>query len=130
MNIKSGLSWGNSSQWRSLTDSFLKAKKQNKLHTECYLGACYGTQKSTIRRDFINIICGRNFWRLISGEDDFYKILLDNIRKRSQSKNQYTMEMQNIEKRLINEFKENYCIKGKINWERIIELNSENIILD
>ena len=134
VSVKSGLNWGNSSQWKALESNFkatMKVLKQSKhaKNVECILGISYGKQKRSYRRGIILQICGQDFWYTISGEKEFYTKIIKPLghqakklntgfnTKKAQIINKFTKE-------LLNEFCDN---KGKILWEDLVKFNSGNL---
>jgi hypothetical protein len=134
VTIKSGLNWGNSSQWSRLDQDFqnavkvLKQSRQVK-HIECILGVSYGSAKTTVRKGLITQVCGQSFWYLISGVESFYKEIIEPIGYKAKEHNEFFNEKKaEVINRFTKEFIAEFCDnKGKINWEKLIEFNSGNL---
>src|SRR3989344_909565 len=65
VSVKSGLNWGNSSQWKALEHDFKIARqvfsqRRDKMHIETILGVCYGRAKTTTRKSIIKQVVGQN----------------------------------------------------------------------
>lgn len=76
--VKSGLNWGNSSQWGKLRTDFERASRvlnqsKSTKNVKCILGACYGNAKDTLKGGIINQKAGQSFWYSISGNIAFHR---------------------------------------------------------
>jgi len=134
ISVKSGLNWGNSSQWKSLKSDFENAVKvlKQSSHTkqvQPILGICYGKAKTTLKRGIILQVCGQNFWYLMSGDDDFYTDIIEPIGyKADQLTNSFNEKKSELINKFTLEFIKEFCNKnGKINWDEIVTFNSGNL---
>ena len=134
VSIKSGTSWGNSSQIRKQEENFQKAiavMKQShlSLNVQPVLGICYGKTRTTFLRGYMKVV-GQNFWSLISGNKDLYTDIVEPLGYRAKEHNEKFAEEKN---RVINlftkEFIDKYCDNGVINWQKLVEFNSGNLKL-
>lgn len=131
VSIKSGPNWGNSSQIAKMRDYFRKAKKTLGTNTSkaakviAVNGCCYGSTPSEDRGDYLKL-CGKNFWTLISGDDQLYQKLIPLIGDESGGRNsRFDLEYEKALARLTTEFREKYCNqRGDILWEKVTELSS------
>lgn len=77
VSIKSGPSWGNSSQIRKMKDDFRRAKKTlrtntgRRTHIITVNGCCYGRDNHPDKGDYFKY-CGQRFWEFISGKESLY----------------------------------------------------------
>jgi hypothetical protein len=131
--LKSGENWGNSRQWAALENDCKNALKtwstsQNKEEARCILGVCYGKSKTSLKRGVITQISGQNFWYMISGQENFYKDIVEPIGYKAKEQNQYFNDRKaHLVNRLTREFTNEFCDElGKILWDKIVELNSGN----
>lgn len=127
--IKSGPNWGNSQQIARLHDNFKKAKRilstsRGVKNVVAVNGCCYG-RKYHDNGVYI-IICGKKFWELISEDDRMFIDIIKPLEYRAKKKNEEFLEAYDV---VINKFTEKflleYCERGKINWEKIVRLNSD-----
>ncbi|RPI18101.1 MAG: cytosolic protein [Ignavibacteriae bacterium] len=127
--IKSGPNWSNSQQISRLRDNFKKAKKILQTNTGlmnvvAVNGCCYGKDNCD-KGDYLKI-CGKEFWALISGDDNMFIDIIKPLEHKAKQKNELFYESYSV---VINNFTEefirDFCDKGKINWEKIVRLNSE-----
>ena len=132
ISIKSGPNWGNSAQQRKQEEDFktaVKVLKQSNLmlNVQPTLGICYGKVKTTHLRNYLKVV-GQNFWYLISGNEDLYTDIIEPLGYRARKHND---DFQKEKERLINiftnEFMQDFCDKGEINWKRLVEFNSGNL---
>ena len=134
VTVKSGLNWGNSSQWKALEEDFKRAIKVLKQsshvkNVECVLGISYGKSKTTIKRGIILQICGQSFWYMISGNKSFYQDIVEPIGHKAKELNEsFNMKKAQLINRLTKEFLNDFCTAdGKILWEKVVKYNSENL---
>lgn len=137
VTLKSGLNWGNSSQWKALEADFKSAMTilKQSLHVtsiNCILGICYGKAKTTTKRGIIQQVCGQNFWYMITGKELFYKEIIEPLGYRAKESNEsFERRKAEIINRLTGEFIDDFCDQsGKILWEKIVEFNSGNMTYD
>jgi len=129
LSIKSGPNWGNSSQIIKMIDNFKKAQKilrtsNSKLHIIAVNGCCYGRIKNTDKGEYLKL-CGQRFWHFISGNENLYTDIIEPLGHRAKEKNK---EFEEAYPRIINkftlEFGEKFCIDGRIDWEKLVQINS------
>jgi len=132
VSIKSGLNWGNSSQYKALRDHFKKAVqilKQSKSvkAVQPVLASCYGKRKTTDNGEYLKI-CGQEFWFFISGNKNLYTDIIEPIGHQAKEHNQHYEEERAV---LINnftlEFSQNFCVAGRIDWKKLVQFNSGNL---
>jgi len=70
-------------------------------------------------------ICGQRFWEFISDNEDLYTDIIEPLGYKAKEKTEKFKENYSI---VINQFTglflRDYCIDGRINWEKIVKLNS------
>jgi len=129
--IKSGPNWGNSSQIARMVDNFKKAKKilntnASKINIIAVNGCCYG-RENVDRGDYLKY-CGQAFWEFVSGNTNLYTDIIEPLGYKAKEKNE---EFQKQYAVLINQFtsdfSKEFCPKGVIQWEKLVELNSKRI---
>lgn len=134
VSIKSGPSWGNSSQQRKLEQDLKNAVSRLKqsnlnLNVQPVLGICYGKTKTSFIRGYLKVV-GQNFWYLISGDERVYTDIVEPIGFRAKQHNEFFIEEKT---RIINfftqQFLSDFSMNGKIDWLRLVKFNSENFDL-
>jgi len=131
VNIKSGPNWGNSSQIRKLIMDFNSAKRtlktsNSKLNVVAVNGCCYGRSSITLNKHDYYKYCGQTFWKFISDEENLYLDIIKPLKNQAKEKNE---EFHNLYIQTLNQFtlkfSQEYCFPdGKINWDKILILNS------
>ncbi len=132
VSIKSGVNWGNSSQYAALRDRFKKAVqilKQSKSVKEVQpvLASCYGKRKTVNNGQYLRI-CGQEFWHFISGNQDLYTDIIEPLGHNAKQRNQrYEEELAAVINKFTAEFSSDFCSDGRIDWERLVRFNSGNM---
>lgn len=136
VSVKSGPSWGNSSQQSKLADDLQKAvtrlrQSQHGKNVQPVLGICYGKTKTSYLRGYLKVV-GQNFWCLISENEDLYTDIIEPIGYRAKEHNEaFEIERAKVENRFTKEFIDEFCKEdGSIDWVRLVEFNSGNYDLD
>ena len=136
ISVKSGPNWGNSNQINRMKDEFSKAKKTLRTNNNdprfniiCVNGCCYGKDNNPDKGDYFKY-CGQEFWKLISGNPDFYKDILEPFEKNAKDQNaQFEEEYQKMINKFSGEFCNKYCKEdGSIDWDKILEINSAKTV--
>lgn len=133
VSIKSGPSWGNSSSIAKQELDFRKAvsiiKQGNpKINVEPILGICYGKTRTSYVRGYKKVV-GQSFWYLISGDPNIYKQIIEPIGYKAKEYNEsFIIEKNRIINLFTQEFMDKFCDNGVINWEKLVEFNSGNIL--
>jgi|SRR5579884_3343792 len=133
--IKSGPNWGNSRQIDKLRQDFNNAKKilgtnTSKTKIVAVNGCCYGRTNTPEKGDYLKL-CGQEFWSFISGDNDLYlKIIVpldeEARQKDEEFKKAYTSKVNLLTQQFLNEF----CEAGNINWIRLLEFVSKKVRSD
>ncbi len=131
--IKSGPAWGNDSQIKKLVDQFNTARKRlatsgNTVETVCVNGCCYGRSREAseykAKGNYFKM-CGARFWELISGEPNLYLDLVEPLGNEAAEKNEeFQIAYAALVNRLNQEFLNDFCDDGFINWDKLIRFNS------
>ena len=128
--IKSGPNWGNSSQIARMVDNFKQAKRVlgtnvSKTNIVAINGCCYGRENQPDKGDYLKY-CGQAFWEFISGNENLYVEIIEPLGHKAKEKND---EFQKAYAQIINmftsEFSKEFCSKGHIDWQKIVEMNSK-----
>lgn len=134
VEIKSGTNWGNSSQIKKMMDNFNIARAvlprdYPGLAIVCVNGCCYGrdNQPSKTRKEGRYLkICGQEFWRLISGNDQLYIDIVDPLGHRAKARNEeFDLAYARILNKFTLEFSVAYCNDGLIDWGRLVSFVSQ-----
>jgi poly(3-hydroxybutyrate) depolymerase len=132
MAIKSGPNWGNSSQVKRMKDNFKQAQRrlrQNKSITNVVAvnGCCYGRDNKPDKGEYQKL-CGQRFWEFISGKEQLYLEIIEPLGHKAKEKNE---EFHNAYAQILNlftqEFMNNFCQEGVIEWEKLVQFNSSTV---
>lgn len=133
VSIKSGPSWGNSSQIKKLEDNFKKALKVQQQgrdveHVKAVLGICYGKPKRSLMGVYEKIV-GQTFWHFISGDPHLYIEIVEPIGYRASEHNAYfDAERAKLEDRFTQAFMTDFCQEdGTIAWAKLVAFTSQNL---
>lgn len=135
ISVKSGASWGNSSQQKKLEEDLKTAvrvlkQSNHALNVQPVLGICYGKTKTSYVRNYMKVT-GQNFWFLISGGKNVYVDIVEPLGYKAR---EHTEEFFNKREALINDFThamlDRFCVNGVIDWKKVVEFNSGNLKLD
>jgi hypothetical protein len=136
VSVKSGTSWGNSSQQDKLEQDLKNAVarvKQSKrgANVQPVLGICYGKTKTSYLRGYMKVV-GQNFWYLISENPQLYIEIIEPIGYRAKEHNEsFLVEKSKVINRFTKQFIDSFCDEtGAINWVKLVEFNSGNLDLD
>jgi hypothetical protein len=132
ISIKSGSNWGNSSQHKKMVQDFGNAVKrinqaQHHDHPQPVLGICYGKCKKTFHEKGYLKVVGKDFWSLISGDDQLFKEIIDPIGYKAKEHNdQYDLEKTRLTNQLTSQFANEFCMDGMIDWHKLVVYVSQN----
>jgi hypothetical protein len=130
VTIKSGPSWGNSSQINKMIDDFKKAKRTlgtsgAKITTVFVNGCCYGKDNQSNKGEYFKY-CGQKFWEFISGESELYTQIIEPLGHNAKEKNDAFMKSYSqMLNKFTREFANEFCKEsGEIDWIKLVKLNS------
>jgi hypothetical protein len=132
VSIKSGVNWGNSSQYAALRDRFKKAVqvlKQSKSvkAVQPVLASCYGKRKTVNNGEYLRI-CGQEFWYFVSGNQNLYTDIIEPLGHQAKQRNQrYEEELAVVINKFTAEFSNDFCRDGRIDWDELVRFNSGNL---
>jgi len=136
VSVKSGTSWGNSSQVSKLAEDLQKAvirvrQSQHGANTQPVLGICYGKTRTSYLRGYLKVV-GQNFWYLISENKSLYTDIIEPIGYRAKEHNDaFGREKARVVNRFTKEFIDRFCDDtGAIDWVKLVEFNSGNYDLN
>lgn len=138
VSIKSGSSWGNSSQHNALERDLKRAEQRIKQsvaksrRVQTVLGICYGKTRTVFSdRGYMKVV-GQNFWYLISEDATLYQAIVEPIGYRARERNEaFGVAQARLANRLTRELVERFCTNdGAIDWYALVEFNSGNLDLD
>ena len=130
VSIKSGPNWGNSRQITRMKDDFKKAKRilqtsNSKTNIQAVNGCCYGQDTRPDKVDYLKL-CGQVFWEFISGNDRLFIEIIEPLGYRAKERNDaFYNDYSRILNLFTQEFLRDYCVDGKIDWDKLIKYNSE-----
>ncbi|MBN1348455.1 cytosolic protein, partial [candidate division KSB1 bacterium] len=132
VSVKSGPSWGNSSQQskleQDLRNGVIRIKQANpSTNVQPVLGICYGKTRTSYLRGYLKVV-GQNFWYLISENKALYTDIIEPIGKNARHHNEsFQIEMIRVTNRLTKQFLEQFCLSsGAIDWVKLVEFISGN----
>ena len=135
ISIKSGPNWGNSRQITKMKDDFRKAKRilrsnNPDIHVIAINGCCYGKDNKPDKGDYLKY-CGQQFWEFISGNENLYTEIIEPLGHRSKERNEkfMTAYAQIINKFTL-DFMNEFCVDGKVDWEKLVKFNSGKVQFD
>ena len=136
ISVKSGPSWGNSSQQDKLEQDLQNAVtrvKQSKrgVNVQPVLGICYGKTKTSYLRGYMKVV-GQNFWYLISEDQHLYTDIIEPVGYRAKEHNEtFQLEKSKVVNRFTKQFIDRFCDEsGAIEWVKLVAFNSSNFDLD
>lgn len=136
VSVKSGTNWGNKDQKAKLRENFGKAvqtlKQGNSLiQVETILGMCYGrVSKEQTQYGYVKK-AGARFWEFISGNAELYTEIIEPIGHEAKKHNdKYEEEKSIVVNRFTQEFSQEFCSYGKIDWKKLVVFNSGNLKKD
>lgn len=127
--IKSGPNWGNSSQIKRMVDNFRQAKRilrtsNNKANIQAVNGCCYGQENKPDKGDYLKL-CGQEFWDFISGNSQLFVEIIEPLGYRAKERNEeFFIESSRILNLFTQEFMDNFCTDGRIEWDKLVHFNS------
>jgi hypothetical protein len=130
VSIKSGPNWGNSSQIKRMKENFKQAQRilrtsNSTANIQAVNGCCYGKDSRPNKGDYQKL-CGQVFWEFISGDDRLFVDIVEPLGHRAKQRNdKFAKEYSRILNNFTNEFFQEFCTDGNINWEKLVRLNSE-----
>lgn len=136
VSVKSGPSWGNSSQQAKLEQDLKNAVTRVKqlkrgANVQPVLGICYGKTKTSYIRGYLKVV-GQKFWFLISENENLYTDIIEPIGHRAKEHNDSFMsEKGKVVNRFTKQFIDRFCEDtGAIDWIKLVEFNSGNFDID
>lgn len=134
LTIKSGPSWGNSSQIVKLIDDFKTAKRtlrtsNSKINVVAINGCCYGRDNQSDKGHYFKY-CGQKFWEFISGDPELYTKIIEPLGHQAKERNDDFIksysQMINI---FTKEFADTFCkANGDIDWDKLVQFNSATVV--
>lgn len=136
VSVKSGTSWGNSSQQdkleQDLKNAVVRVKQLKRgANVQPVLGICYGKTKTSYVRGYLKVV-GQNFWYLISENKNLYTDIIEPIGHRAKVHNENFMhERSRVINLFTKQFIDRFCdVTGAIDWIKLVGFNSGNYDLD
>lgn len=129
VSVKSGPNWGNSSQIKRMVENFRQAKRilrtgNSQLNVQAINGCCYGRTSKTDKGDYSKI-CGQEFWEFISGNDRLFVDIIEPMGYRAKERSEeFLLEYARILNLFTQEFMDDFCVDGRIDWDKLVQFNS------
>ena len=133
VSVKSGPNWGNSSQIKRMVENFKKAQRilrtsHARTNIQAINGCCYGREAQPDKNDYWKL-CGQDFWEFISGNKNLYIEIIEPLGYRAKERNEeFSVEYGKILNVFTNQFFNDFCTDGKIDWGKLVKFNSEKKI--
>lgn len=130
VEIKSVPNWGNSSQIKKMKDNFKNAKSilqsENKnLKITAINGCCYGLENNPDKGDYFKY-CDQEFWKFISDDENLYLNIIEPLGDKAKEKNEaFLIAYAKVINKFTLIFMQEFCDEGIINWQKIVEFNSQ-----
>lgn len=127
--IKSGPNWGNADQIRKMKENFRNARRilsANKSITNIVAinGCCYGRDAKSDKGDYMKI-CGQEFWEFISNNSGLYLEIIEPLGNKAKERNEkFDISYGELLTVFTQQFTNEFCIKGRIDWEKLVKFNS------
>jgi len=134
VSIKSGPNWGNSSQVKRMVENFKKAQRilrtsGNQKPIVAVNGCCYGKDNQPDKGDYRKL-CGQAFWTFISGNDQLYIEIIEPLGHQARQHNEaFQAEYARLLNLFTQEFLQEFCTNGQINWPKLVQFNSAKATL-
>lgn len=131
VTIKSGPNWGNSSQVRKMREDFTAAKRtlrtgNSKLNIVAVNGCCYGRDAKPDKGEYFKY-CGQAFWEFVSGDPHLYtRIIVPLGNKAKQQTATFDKAYTQTINKMTANFTQDFCKpNGSIDWQKLVEFNSQ-----
>lgn len=135
ISIKSGPNWGNSRQISKMKDDFNRAKKilrtsSSSLNIKAINGCCYGKDNNPDKGTYYKY-CGQIFWEFISNKENLYTEIIEPLGHNAPKYNDnFAESYSQILNKFTIEFSNEFCLNGKIDWEKLVIFNSGKQVKD
>lgn len=133
--VKSGPNWGNSSQVKQMIVNFqnyrrIVATSGVRVQVEFINGCCYGRDSKPVKVGGYRKLCGQAFWEFISGNSELYLEIVEPLGRTARERNEeFASAYVELLQFFNREFVINYTTeRGAIDWERIVRLNSAQVL--
>ena len=74
-------------------------------------------------------IVGQNFWYFISGDANLYTDIIEPLGHRAREHNdEFLLQKGKVVNLFTQEFAADFCTDGLIDWQKLVEFNSGNLI--
>lgn len=130
VSIKSGPNWGNASQVSKMREDFKRAAiviRHGVVRPTVVAvnGCCYGRTSRIDQGDYLKL-CGQEFWRLLSDDDEFYLRIIEPIGRDAKRHNdEFAQAYGAVINRFAKEFTEGFCAAdGAIDWPKLVSFSS------
>jgi hypothetical protein len=113
-----------------MEDNFKQAKRilrtnSSTANIQAVNGCCYGIDNQPDKGDYLKL-CGQEFWGFISGNDKLFIEIVEPLGYKAKDRNEeFFTEYSRILNLFTQEFMQDFCTNGKINWEKLVRFNSE-----
>jgi hypothetical protein len=112
-----------------MVDNFKQAKRiartsNNRINVQAVNGCCYGQENQPDKGDYLKL-CGQEFWEFVSGNQDLFVDIVEPLGYRAKERNdEFQVEYSRILNLFTEEFMDNFCVNGLIDWDKLVRFNS------
>ena len=120
--VKSGPAGFNAASWNTTKQKMLSAKislEQSGYVVKLYVGFVYGRKKTTIDKSSgIIRLASKEFWTKITGDDQFYRKLMDACACVAPL---YRADVTEAKERLLLDALSNYACGNEVDWKKVLQ---------
>ena len=98
----------------------------SKINIAAVNGCCYGKKKNPYKAkgDYFKY-CGQQFWEFISGDENLYTKIIEPLGHKAKERNEeFMVAYAQIINKFTLDFIKDFCIDGKVDWEKLVKFNS------
>ena len=108
----------------SLRNAVIQRSKWSEGEVRAVLGVCYGKSETSQLQGYTKVV-GKDFWRLISGNERLYLDIVNPLIRKSRDHDEiFISEKVGVTHRFFKLFYDLFCTeRGLIDWEKFVEFN-------
>lgn len=113
-----------------MKDDFKSAKHRlrtgnTQINVQAINGCCYGKTATPADKGDYSKLCGQDFWEFISGNDRLFVDIIEPFGYQAKIRNEeLAIEYARVLNLFTQQFMNDFCIDGRIEWERLVHFNS------
>ena len=112
-----------------MAENFRQAKRilrtgNSQLNIQAINGCCYGRTTKPDKGDYLKI-CGQEFWEFISADERLFVDIVEPLGYQAKERNKKLLiEYARVLNLFTQEFMNDFCIEGRIDWDKLVRFNS------